>query len=156
VALLAAGCGSDDSPSDKGTTQEQQGISGGISQTSKSGASAPEAYESFQLPSKNIACAMGKPAYARCDVRQKTFTPPAKPASCPLDFGSAVAVQGKRPGAFICIGDTVMNPAAPVLQYGQRSAVGFVVCKSSAAGITCRNKQTGHGFFLAREKFRTF
>ena len=149
LALAGTGCGSDDD-------QEPQGASGGISAAPQSGSSTPRAYESFQLPSRNIACAMGKPGYARCDVRQKTFTSPAKPANCPLDFGSAVAVQGKKPGKFICIGDTVMNPGAPVLKYGEDSVVGFFSCSSTTVGVICRNRQTGHGFFLAREKFRVF
>ncbi|MBK5232687.1 MAG: hypothetical protein JJE13_06865 [Thermoleophilia bacterium] len=144
VTFLAAGCGSDYSSSD-----DQTDVATTPAKTSQS-------YEAFQLPSKNIACQVLKPAYARCEVKKKTFSPPVKPASCTLDWGTSVAVQGKGPGKFICHGDTVVVPDAPVLEYGESSAVGSVVCDSSEAGIECRNTNTGHGFFLAREDYRTF
>ncbi len=138
----------------------QSGNSGGDTTGSESGGGAAptgtvRAYRSFQSVSKNIACAIdGK--YARCDVAEKSFTSPPKPGNCQLDWGSAVAVEGSAVGAFICHGDTVMNPGAPVLQYGERSTIGSIRCDSSSAGIECRNTGTGHGFFLAREKYRVF
>ncbi|MBK8295586.1 MAG: hypothetical protein IPK93_12875 [Solirubrobacterales bacterium] len=133
--------------------------SGGANGSESGGGAAPtgsaRAYRSFQSVSKNIACAIDA-KYARCDVEEKSFTSPPKPGDCQLDWGSAVAVEGSARGAFICHGDTVKNSAAPVLEYGDSSVIGSIQCDSSSAGIECRNTGTGHGFFLAREKYRTF
>jgi len=186
VTFTAVGCGSGDSSGDSGELASLQKQVGGLEQQVKDlkaenlkltarlarqsgsgssgdsgsgGGSAPtgtvRAYRSFQSVSKNIACAIDR-KYARCDVEKKSFTSPPKPGDCQLDWGSAVAVEGSVAGAFICHGDTVMNPGAPVLQYGESSVIGSIQCDSSSAGIECRNTGTGHGFFLAREKYRVF
>jgi hypothetical protein len=42
-----------------------------------------------------------------------------------------------------------------VLGYGRTWRVGGIRCASAPSGLTCRNK-TGRGFFLSRERWRTF
>ena len=184
IAFVAAGCGSDDSSGDSTDTAALQKEIGALEQQVKdlkaanlkltarvarqSGTSFGDSgkpavtpanaksYEMFHLPSGNIACGMGPDDYARCEVRNATFSPPPKPADCQLDWGSAVGVEGSAEGAFICHGDTVQNPDAPVLGYGESSVVGPIRCDSSAAGVKCENTETGHGFTLAKKKYQTF
>jgi hypothetical protein len=57
---------------------------------------------------------------------------------------------------FVCAGDTALNPTGPVVPYGTDSQVGHFVCASREAGVTCTNSETGHGFFVARDRYRIF
>jgi hypothetical protein len=93
---------------------------------------------------------------ARCDIQQRAWSPTPKPANCDLDWGSALRVETTSPGNFACAGDTVFDPAAAVLGYGQRTRQGSFVCDSAEAGVTCTNEGTGHGFFVSRERYRFF
>jgi len=109
---------------------------------------------SFKAPSGNIGCHL-ESGLARCDIREHSFAPPPKPANCDLDWGSAVQVSG-GPSGFVCAGDTVFDPAATALAYGQRARQGSVVCESAEVGLTCTEEAGGHGFFLSRERYRLF
>jgi hypothetical protein len=54
---------------------------------------------SFMLPSRNIGCAMTAEA-ARCDILNRNWTPPPRPASCPRDHGDTggTRVRARHPG----------------------------------------------------------
>jgi len=113
----------------------------------------------FQLPSQNVGCYMSTQAtgYARCDIGDRTWSPPPRPDSCgDLDWGQGVEVSGAGSGQIVCAGDTTRDPSAPVLSYRQKSRAGPMLCESSEAGVTCTNTHTGHGFFLASESYRLF
>jgi hypothetical protein len=116
--------------------------------------SPPRRLSSFQTPSGNIACGLARQS-ARCDIKDRSWTPPPKPASCPLDWGQGLVVSGSGKGQVVCAGDTVLNPDAPVLDYGERAGVGGVVCDSESSGVTCTSG-AGHGFFISRESYRLF
>ena len=109
----------------------------------------------FRSPTNNIGCGVDA-ATTRCDIREHSWTPPPKPASCDLDWGNGAEVSGNGAGTFACAGDTVFDPAAPVLAYGQRTRQGSTVCESAEAGVTCTNEASGHGFFLSRDRYRLF
>ena len=118
-----------------------------------SSAWAEEAY--FRTPSKNIYCAYfdydGRPE-VRCDIRSFTSTMGKRPADCDLDFGQAFAVRSdSRRGAAICHGDTVLDPNARALPYGQTWRWRDLSCASSPAGLRCANAK-GAGFEISREK----
>ena len=61
-----------------------------------------------------------------------------------------------RPGNLVCAGDTAMDPAAPTLAYGTATVVGSFECGSRTIGMTCTNLQSGHGFFISIQSYRTF
>lgn len=116
---------------------------------------APAQAGSFRSPSGNIGCVILSD-YARCDVRARTFHAPARPASCDLEYGDAIGVGRKsRRGSFVCHGDTARDPRARKLAYGRSISVGSMRCTSSTAGIRCANR-SGHGFFVARERYELF
>ena len=90
----------------------------------------------------------------RCDISARNWSSPPTPTSCPLDYGDALEVSGAGAG-FTCHGDTV-NGAPDVLAYGSASRLGAYECDSASDGVTCRDNQTGHGFFVARERYQLF
>ena len=109
----------------------------------------------FHTPTNNIHC-MGSNyddgPRLRCDLRQITNRRPAPPADCPLSYGDAYEITPNAPvGMAVCHGDTVALPGSPVLAYGAVwQAFGFT-CRSATDGLNCTN-QSGHGFFVARDK----
>jgi hypothetical protein len=107
----------------------------------------------FSTPSKNIACAM-EPSFTRCDISERSWSAPPKPASCELDYGNGLAINAGTAG-ITCAGDTVLG-APRILPYGQAVRVGTVACTSSAAGVRCADQATGHGFLLAKESYQVF
>ncbi len=104
----------------------------------------------FSAPSKNIGCYMDATG-ARCDIAQRTWRPPAKPSSCPVDFGQGISLSGGR-AHFVCAGDTVLG-ATEVLAYRHAIRVGDFQCTSQPSGIRCDHLGTGHAFVLARTSF---
>jgi hypothetical protein len=111
--------------------------------------------KSFKSPTGNIGCMLDA-SYARCDIRERSWPQPPKPGNCDLDWGNALAVSAGRPGTIVCAGDTVFDPAAPVLPYGQRTRQSSIVCASAESGVTCTHEASGHGFFLSRDSYRLF
>jgi hypothetical protein len=91
----------------------------------------------------------------RCDIKQRDWNPPPRPATCQLDFGQGLQIGGGR-ASLVCAGDTTLNPSAPTLAYGQSSRRGPFLCRSASAGVTCTNQSSGHGFFLSRQRYYTF
>ncbi len=116
-------------------------------------AHAQDALIGFQSPSHNIHCQFAtgdNQSVVRCDVMQGTITAP-RPRDCDLEWGRAFEISNRhgRLGERICYGDTIMDPALPVLNYGatwQRS--GFT-CTAEQTGVTCFNADR-HGFTLSR------
>ena len=112
----------------------------------------------FQSPSGNIACmiATGDYAEARCDISTLTSKIPARPADCDLDYGHAFSIgpQNMR-GARACVGDTVADPSAMTLAYGDHIDLGGFRCTSDEGGMTCTNP-SGHGFTLSKAKQSLF
>jgi hypothetical protein len=111
----------------------------------------------FRMPSRNIACAV-EPALAgarpvlRCDVLSGLKPRPHR--ACELDWtGLSIGATGRATPT--CAGDTVADPKMPILRYGRTWRRGAFTCTSRRTGVTCRNR-AGHGFVLARERWRTF
>jgi hypothetical protein len=110
--------------------------------------------EAFQTPSGNIGCMMDATG-ARCEIRRRSWSPPPRPADCPLDWGRSMHVQASGRAGFVCAGDTVLDPAAPVLPYGVASQLGPMSCASQRDGMYCSNGDA-HGFTIARQGYREF
>ena len=114
--------------------------------------------DGFSLPSKRLQCqfAPDGPAFTlRCDVLEPAFKAPPQPADCPLAWGDSLGLDDNGTPYFTCHGDTVVDPARPVLAYGQSWRRGGINCLSSPAGLRCVNRD-GHGFELARARYRFF
>ena len=115
-------------------------------------------YFGFRSPTGNIHCAMyvfeGR-AEARCDIRDYTPSFTRAPAGCDLDWGMAFAVGASGKGVLACVGDTVQDPANPVLPYGEAISLGGISCVSAKTGMTCTNAD-GHGFSVAKAKQKLF
>ncbi len=107
----------------------------------------------FTMPSGNIGCLMVSDGVVRCDIRQRDWAPPARPADCNYDFGQGV-VLGKTAG-FICASDTALI-GAPVLPYGSTSRQGPYQCRSDENGVECTNLDTRHGFSLSAADYQLF
>jgi hypothetical protein len=109
----------------------------------------------FQSPSGNIGCAMSRSFGVRCDIRNKTWQAPPKPASCELDWGFGLNLDRRGRATFVCAGDTVLGQGRH-LPFGQSIRRGRFVCRSKRIGMRCINLRNGHGFLLSREVARRF
>ncbi len=110
----------------------------------------------FTSPSGNIWC-MIAPSSARCDIEQRDWSPPPRPAYCPLDtgYGHGIILIPGRPAQIVCAGDTTFNNNG-ALAYGESITAGVLRCTSMETGMTCRDLQTGHGFTIARQAYQLF
>jgi hypothetical protein len=112
----------------------------------------------FRSPSGNIHCliATGDYAEARCDMRSLTPSFTTQPPDCDLDWGSSFAVGlSSRKGVLACVGDTVADPSAVELGYGQTLSLGGFDCTSERSGMTCTNP-AGHGFTISKARQTLF
>jgi hypothetical protein len=108
----------------------------------------------FRTPSDNIGCSM-TPTSATCDLRERSWEPPPRPADCELDYGQGTFVDDTGAG-LTCAGDTPFVPDSPVLAYGTGWVLGDVRCVSARDGVTCENTATGRGFAVSRDRYRLF
>ena len=174
LAVAMAGCGGSGSGSGHhtgasapATTTTAAGLSPGPSSppvTSSSSASSSASPGStvplgdhgpqqFRLPSGNIGCFLD-PTVVRCDIGQRDWVAPPKPASCQLDYGNGISLDAN--GAVIaCAGDTGLG-GPDVLDYGQSAQRGPFTCASSQAGVSCRDTINGHGFDLSRQAYKLY
>jgi hypothetical protein len=115
----------------------------------------------FRSPSGNINCRLSA-TYVDCLVRHATWRrPPAKPASCDLDWAPfEISMSGRTVHLGGCRGDVgpvcmaSAGLACRVLRYGQSVAPGQIRCTSSMAGVTCRRRDGRRaGFLIARERY---
>ena len=60
--------------------------------------------------------------------------------------------NGERP-AFACVSDWIGDQNAPVLQYGEQTRRGNILCASHEDGLVCSNTSTGWGFRVAKESY---
>ena len=108
----------------------------------------------FTSPSGNVGCIVDS-AYIRCDISERDWSPPPRPADCEFDYGQGISLSSGEEAAFVCAGDTALGGGEP-LDYDQSVSVGLMQCDSAESGVTCRDTTTGHGFTIAREAYRVF
>lgn len=108
----------------------------------------------FQSPSGNIGCVISTTG-ARCDIAEKSWRPPPKPASCPVDWGNGLEVSRRGKASFTCAGDTTLGMGRK-LAYGKVIRAGRFRCASLQSGVRCVNRLNGHGFGLSRHRARRF
>ena len=113
----------------------------------------------FSSPTGNIGCGFSNFSDSvqsvRCDIVEREWQPPPKSADCDVDFGQGIKLAAGGVPAFVCAGDTSRNNENPV-PYGQSIALGVLRCESETSGMTCRDTESGRGFFLARDTYRLF
>ena len=114
---------------------------------------APTA-SAFRSPTGNIGCAMTSQS-VRCDIRERSWRPPAKPRSCDVDFGQGVSVDRTGRGRFVCAGDTTLGVGRTV-GYGALVRRGRFACRVRVSGVRCLNTRNRHGFALSRQGYRLF
>ena len=117
-------------------------------------APAASAAKYFHSPSGNIGCGVSKQG-ARCDIREKNWSPPPRPRSCNLDWGYGLTLGKRGKGRFFCGSDSLLGVGTR-LGYGKSVRRGRFKCKSREDGMKCFNVRNGHGFFIARERYRRF
>jgi hypothetical protein len=120
-------------------------------------ASTASASKEFLSPSHNIGCVLsGK--FVRCDIAEHSYPTPPKPHPCFGDYeGNVVVVDTDEHDAVVsCASDSTLDPAFPVLAYGDRIENRHFRCTSKSKGMRCVNLQTKHGFFLSRDDLRLF
>lgn len=119
--------------------------------------SDPVVLEFFRTPTGNIGCAISDEG-ARCDIGQRDWTAP-RPAGCPAesDYGQGLAVDDEDgPGTVVCAGDSVLDPSAQPLDYGNSISAGDFTCTSEQVGVTCRDDGDNRGFFISTQSYRLF
>lgn len=107
----------------------------------------------FSSPSGNIGCYID-PTNVRCDIAERTWSPPAKPASCPdvVGWGQGLQLDVGMPAGFVCAGDTALTSGNP-LAYGDKIVSGSIECTSSSGGISCWDFVYGGSFDISREGY---
>jgi hypothetical protein len=115
-----------------------------------------EVYEltGFVAPSGNVSC-MIDADWARCDIIDRDWSPPPRPADCEFDYGQGISLAPGEQAEFVCAGDTAFG-ADEVLPDGQSITAGALQCESAQSGITCRDVRTSHGFSISRQAYRLF
>ncbi|BBX13355.1 hypothetical protein MNVM_24360 [Mycobacterium novum] len=118
-------------------------------------AAQPEMYF-FESPSGNIAC-LSASDWVRCDIRERDWSPPPRPADCPSQtgYGQGINLEATGKPTFVCAGDTTFGGDARTLRYGDRDATTGYTCFSEQSGIRCENRDD-HGFTISRESYELF
>ena len=114
-----------------------------------------QSFTGFQSPSGNNGCVIGRRGGVRCDIRNRDWSPPPKPASCRLDWGFGLTVGLRGRGRFGCAGDTTLGQGRRHA-YGDAIRRGRFRCVSRRSGMRCVNRRNGHGFVLSRQRARRF
>lgn len=150
TVAAAAGCG-ESTTAGVGSAEQTPAVTTAGSSTTAAEREVSEP-TGFITPSGNIACRLDDD-YARCDIMDRDWSPPAKPADCRWDYGHGVLIVGAEPATLVCAGDTTFG-VEEVLPYGEAVRVGAMRCESAEAGVTCRSEDSGRGFFLSRESYQ--
>ncbi|WP_206428541.1 hypothetical protein [Mycolicibacterium stellerae] len=105
----------------------------------------------FSSPSGNIGCYID-PDSVRCDIRERDWAPPPKPASCPemTGWGQGLQLDAGKSADYVCAGDTALTTGNP-LAYGDKIVSGSIECTSTPDGITCWDFVYGGEFSISRQ-----
>jgi hypothetical protein len=100
----------------------------------------------FKSPSGNITCVMSTSSgtFAQCELR-----------SMPIRGGFMVPPHGPVRRYDVASEDDLAHRRF-VLRYGHSRQLDRYRCTSRKSGMTCRNRRSGHGFFISRDRQRTW
>ena len=162
ATLSACGGGSIDAQSASTTpaASEPTQVSAAVAKPEMLSKEAPadedvERFTAFRSPSSNIGCYL-KADYVRCDIDERNWTPPPRPADCEWDYGQGINLWPGGSAEFICAGDTALVPDGDPLPYGESMTAGPLRCDSAESGITCRDTGTGKRFSISRDAYQLF
>jgi hypothetical protein len=147
AALLTAGCQSAPGPAAPSAVP----TAGPVTRLVDRQVDAPTAFSSA---SGNVGC-LPDARMARCDISERNWAPPLRPADCELAYGQGVTLRVGRPAEFVCAGDTALGPEA-TLDPGHTITAGGLRCESAGSAIACRELETGHGFSLSPDAYHLF
>jgi hypothetical protein len=145
-------------------TEQELGTPAGRSSTRPRAARTPvvlrlrNGQQHFQTPSRNIDCyllAFGGSRRVECSLKVKDFADPSRPEDCDVDWAPEFDLATHATYG-TCRGDANEPQAPTELPYGTSAVNGPLVCTSQPTGLTCRNRDTTHGFVISREHFDTF
>lgn len=107
----------------------------------------------FNSPSGNIGCYID-PSTVRCDIRERDWSPPPRPASCNenVSYGQGLMLNAGEPARVVCAGDTALT-TGNTLGFGDKIVAGSIECTSAESGITCWDFQYGGEFSISREAY---
>lgn len=133
----------------------------------------------FTTPDGSVTCQFWDGS-VRCDVADRRFASPRRPASCDLDWGDSLYLS--RKAGFGCIGDSIFgaadlgsdstrwysprngikvrpvssgNPKRAGLRPGVALRTRGIECTTTAKNaITCTNLKTKRGFTVSRSAYR--
>ena len=122
-------------------------------------------YGAFKTPSGNIVCGWGiapdGTASIECGVKSGLKPPPPRvhcSAGDPSDKRVSLTANG-RAVPVTCAGDPgplrLGSDRARSSPTVRTWSGGGITCTSATTGVTCKNR-VGHGFFVSRERWRTF
>lgn len=108
----------------------------------------------FVSPSGNIGCMLDASS-VRCDIRDRSWTPPPRPADCEsmMNYGQGIELEVGEPPRFVCAGDTALG-GGPPLAYGDAITKGSLECESKTSGVSCSDLVNGGGFEISRDGYR--
>ena len=141
---------------------EQEGGAGSAN-TSVTGMPVKVEFTHFASPSGNIACVITSSGDGesvargvRCDIDERDWSPPPRPADCDLDYGHGIVLGVGEAAEILCAGDTTIGRDTEPLAYGDAITAPPLRCESAPSGITCRDVESGHGFSISREAYQLF
>jgi len=159
LAILTGGCGGGENSSS--TATETVGLTQTVVSTetvvmsvtlgATTTTTSPLSGSTFQLPSKNIGCAVGEGVLV-CDILSGLTPEPKR--NCELDW-TGMEMERLGPAQPRCAGDTAYDQTSPLLEYGRTWTQDGFTCMSAQSGLRCVN-QEGRGFSLSREQWAQF
>ena len=163
VATTVAACGGGPTDAQSASTtpvSEQTKVPATVAKPEKLTEEAPadedvQEFTAFRSPSGNVGCYLDVD-YVRCDIAEKNWSPPPRPADCEFDYGQGITMVPGGSAEFVCAGDTALVPDGNPLPYGESIAAGPLRCDSAESGITCRDTETGKGFSISRDAYQLF
>jgi hypothetical protein len=162
IGLTAVGCGLA-SPAGRDDASAAEAKPTAAPDTSIAVVPVDLEFTHFASPSGNIECVITSSGNGelvargvRCDIAERDWSPPPRPADCELDYGHAILVGAGKPARFLCAGDTTIGSGGGPLAYGDAITAGRLRCESAQSGITCRDVESGHGFSISREAYQLF
>lgn len=161
VATTLAGCGGGSTEAQSSTSvPEQTSVSATAARPEKLTKEAPadedvQEFTAFRSPSGNVGCYLDVD-YVRCDIAEKNWSPPPRPADCEFDYGQGITMVPGGSAEFVCAGDTALVPDGNPLPFGESMTAGPLRCDSAESGITCRDTGTGKGFSISRDVYQLF
>jgi uncharacterized protein DUF6636 len=132
-------------------------------------------YRRFQSPSGDILCVMlrnhdindpanyGKGA-GTCQVQDPTYAVPPRQYVAAADgqlgfcflseWGSQFSLLQGSPPHLDCVGNALLLPPLPTLDYGQAMSLGAITCASEPSAMTCTDTSSGRFFRVSRDSYQ--